>query len=246
MSLRCTACGRCCNSPPALTLAELFAHEALFVGCLAVSRAADGTPVFATQAHDYPSLARCPALADDGRCDIHETGKPGMCRVVPLDPRLPEAAQPVLLRRRFAEAAWMQADCLADGAREGHAPLLDDGGRIADGGYRADWLAHRAALADEGPAWRDELAAWLAPELARMPLRAPGGWLALSLVPVLAVRARRSPEEAARGRRYAGAQATLIDVTVARAIARRDVRDRPFTAELRRFGDHYRAWAGAA
>lgn len=246
MSFLCTACGRCCNSPPALTLAELYAHEARFVGCLAVGRAADGEFVFATQAHDYPSLARCPALADDGRCALHDAGKPGMCRVVPLDPRQPEAAQPVLLHRRLAEAAWMQADCLADGVRAGHVPLVDDEGRIADPGYRADWLAQRAALADEGPAWRDELAAWLAPELARLPPPAPGGWLALSLVPVLAVRARRSPEEAARGHRYAAAQAALIEANVARAVARRDARDRAFTAELRRFAGQYRAWAGAA
>ena len=243
MSFRCTACGRCCNSPPALTLAELFAHEGRFVGCLAVSRAPDGTPVFATQAHDYPSLGRCPALAEDGRCAIHDAGKPGMCRVVPLDPCRPEAAQPVLLRRRLAEAAWLQADCLVDGPRAGHAALVDDDGRIADPAYRADWQAQRAALADEGPAWRDELAAWLAPELARLPPPAPGAWRALSLVPVLAVRARRSPQEAARGRRYAAAQAALIEANVARAIARRDARDRPFTAELRRFAAQYRAWA---
>lgn len=32
----CHACGQCCDSPPQATLPELFRHEELFVGCLAV------------------------------------------------------------------------------------------------------------------------------------------------------------------------------------------------------------------
>ncbi len=35
---RCSACGKCCNSPPAMTLPELFHHEARFFGCLALRR----------------------------------------------------------------------------------------------------------------------------------------------------------------------------------------------------------------
>ncbi len=34
----CTACGKCCNSPPAMTVPELFHHQDRFVGCLALRR----------------------------------------------------------------------------------------------------------------------------------------------------------------------------------------------------------------
>ena len=36
VGFRCSACGRCCNSPPAMTLDELFHHERRFIGCLTV------------------------------------------------------------------------------------------------------------------------------------------------------------------------------------------------------------------
>ncbi len=37
-SFHCSACGRCCNSPPQLTLAELFRHQNRFIGCLGLRR----------------------------------------------------------------------------------------------------------------------------------------------------------------------------------------------------------------
>ncbi len=37
-SFRCSACGRCCNTPPQMSLPELFKHERLFVGSLAISK----------------------------------------------------------------------------------------------------------------------------------------------------------------------------------------------------------------
>src|ERR1700733_2296660 len=37
-SYACSACGKCCNSPPAMTLAELFRHRDLFIGCIAIGR----------------------------------------------------------------------------------------------------------------------------------------------------------------------------------------------------------------
>jgi Fe-S-cluster containining protein len=37
-SFACSACGKCCNSPPAMTLAELFRHRDLFIGCIAIGR----------------------------------------------------------------------------------------------------------------------------------------------------------------------------------------------------------------
>ena len=36
---RCSGCGKCCNSPPAMTLDELFHHERRFIGCLTLRQA---------------------------------------------------------------------------------------------------------------------------------------------------------------------------------------------------------------
>ena len=38
ISFNCSACGKCCNSPPAMTLAELFQHAATFLGCLTIGK----------------------------------------------------------------------------------------------------------------------------------------------------------------------------------------------------------------
>lgn len=37
-SVRCAACGSCCNSPPLLSLPELFRHQHLFIGTLGLRR----------------------------------------------------------------------------------------------------------------------------------------------------------------------------------------------------------------
>jgi Fe-S-cluster containining protein len=37
-SFQCTACGKCCNSPPQLSIPELFHHQTLFVGSVAIRR----------------------------------------------------------------------------------------------------------------------------------------------------------------------------------------------------------------
>jgi Fe-S-cluster containining protein len=243
-AFRCSACGRCCNSPPEMTVDELFRHEHLFVGCLSLRRDAVGAPVLATQAHDYPSLARCPALAADGGCTLHDRGKPATCKVVPLDPRLPEGAQRVVLQRRAAEASWLQADCLVAGEREGHRPLVE-GEHIVDAEFHAAFEASREALGQEWTRWGRELAEWMRPELARLPAPRPGGYLALSLVAILVVLSRHSPGDHARCRRYAHAQVALIEANVARAVGRRVAADRPVTDELRRFAAQYRAFAAS-
>lgn len=37
-SFRCSACGKCCNTPPQMSVPELFRHQRLFVGCLAIRK----------------------------------------------------------------------------------------------------------------------------------------------------------------------------------------------------------------
>jgi hypothetical protein len=38
-AFECSACGKCCNSPPAATFDELLIHEQRFIGCLSIRRA---------------------------------------------------------------------------------------------------------------------------------------------------------------------------------------------------------------
>jgi hypothetical protein len=104
-----------------MSLAELLRHGQRFIGCMAIARigpqertlaAADAAAfnalaqtlfhrsaafgndwiVLTLRGYEYASLGRCSALADDGRCTLHETGKPAMCEAVPLDPLLPNTA----------------------------------------------------------------------------------------------------------------------------------------------------------
>jgi hypothetical protein len=37
-SFHCSACGKCCNSPPPMSVPELFYHQRRFIGCLTVRR----------------------------------------------------------------------------------------------------------------------------------------------------------------------------------------------------------------
>jgi Fe-S-cluster containining protein len=125
-SFRCTACGRCCNSGPELSVPELFRHQHRFIGRLAVRRVrrvgageSAGGPsevLLVTHAWHDERLARCPALAEDGRCALHAENKPLVCAVAPLDALEPDALQHRVLAQRAREAAYFGADCLAEGA----------------------------------------------------------------------------------------------------------------------------------
>jgi len=117
-----------------MSLPELFHHQDLFVGCLAIRRVqrhqpgetliagqtrfllsksdageiaalaeslhfATGTGYdlsIQTQALDYESLKRCPALGEDNRCSIHDNRKPSVCSMVPFDALFPERLQHVV------------------------------------------------------------------------------------------------------------------------------------------------------
>ena len=43
-SFHCSACGKCCNSPPQMSVPELFHHQHRFIGCLVVRRVAMPRP----------------------------------------------------------------------------------------------------------------------------------------------------------------------------------------------------------
>jgi hypothetical protein len=168
----------------------------------------------------------CNRPATRSACDptglgaIHDERKPAMCGVVPLDPRLPQAAQVVVLARWHRESAFLDADCIAPRSREGFERLVD-GDRTVDAAYLAAFERYRALLQVEDELWGHDLLEWMRPELARLsPSTRPDGYLALSLVLVLAVLARRSIDWHERRTRYARQQVTLIEATVVRAVER--------------------------
>ncbi|WP_176051285.1 YkgJ family cysteine cluster protein [Burkholderia sp. BCC1644] len=193
------------------------------------------------QGYDYPSLGRCAALADDGRCSVHAE-KPSICGAVPLDPMLPDRLQSRVLAARRDETAWLGANCIveAGAARpslESSFPIpLVTAGQVAD---RAALDAHRDALAFERAVWRDAVFASLTDggqdvrhALSRL---APGGYLSVSIVPVLLTVASVSAHCRALCADFIDAQLALIGANVDAALARRRVDDRPATRELRGF-----------
>jgi Fe-S-cluster containining protein len=278
----CTACGKCCNSPPAMALPELFRHRDLFVGCLAISRtprrrsgerlrvgreehvlsateaAACDTlgeallhatddrrgPFFnlVTQGYDYPSLARCPALRDDGLCAIHASGKPLQCAVVPLDPLLPDSLQHLALAGRRIGAAYIGADCIQAGTPDGMAVLVGDG-VIHDAAARDVIARRRWMLAQEHALWGRAVFASLRKELFDAPdvlARIPAdGFLSISIAPALLAVAGVSARCRQLSLAYIDSQLALIEKKIAQALLRRRLDDRPHTRELRGFFDAY-------
>ena len=278
-SFACSACGKCCNSPPAMTLTELFRHRDRFISCIAIGRVprqragerlrvgqhesvldesdiaafdaiaatllhrAGDTFSITAQGYDYPSLARCPALEDDGRCAIHLHGKPLTCEVVPLDPLVPDRLQHLVLAARNQSAVYLGADCIHEGEREG-AALLVAQGHIVDANAKDALTRRRNALEKEREVWGRAVFETLRKELFDSPAalaRIPsGGFLTISIVPALLAVAAAS----ARCRRlcvdYIDSQLALIDRCIAQALLRRRLDDRPVTQELRGFANAYR------
>ncbi|WP_322082280.1 YkgJ family cysteine cluster protein [Burkholderia sp. BCC1972] len=279
--LACSACGRCCNSPPTLSLRELLRHRHRFVGALTIRRVpkrrigerwsaggrehvldaddvaaadaladrlfhriggANGEWIALTlQGYDYPSLDRCAALADDGRCSVH-ANKPSICSAVPLDPMLPDRLQSRVLAARRDDAGWLGANCIVEAGRapssvESSFPIpMVTAGQVAD---RAALDAHRHALAFERAVWRDAVFASLTDDgqdvrhaLSRL---APGGYLTVSIVPVLLAVASISAHRRALCIDFIDAQLALIGANIEAALARRRTDDRPATHELRGF-----------
>ncbi|AKM02340.1 YkgJ family cysteine cluster protein [Burkholderia pyrrocinia] len=193
------------------------------------------------QGYDYPSLGRCAALADDGRCSVHAE-KPSICGAVPLDPMLPDRLQSRVLAARRDETAWLGANCIVEAGDERPAvehsfpiPLVT-AGQVAD---RAALDTYRDALAFERAVWRDAVFASLAgggqdvrDALSRL---AAGGYLTVSIVPVLLAVAPVSAHCRALCIDFIDAQLALIGTNIEAALARRHADDRPATRELRGF-----------
>ncbi|MPV66089.1 YkgJ family cysteine cluster protein [Burkholderia sp. BE17] len=197
--------------------------------------------VLTLQGYDYPSLGRCAALADDGRCGVHAE-KPSICGAVPLDPMLPDRLQSRVLAARRDDTAWLGANCIVEAGDERPAvePLfpvpLVTAGQVAD---RVALDAYRDALAFERAVWRDAVFTSLVgggqhvrDALSRV---ATGGYLTVSIVPVLLAVASVSAHCRALCLDFIDAQLALIGANVEAALARRRADDRPATRELRGF-----------
>jgi hypothetical protein len=278
-SLACNACGKCCNSPPALSLREWFKHRSVFVGSIAIERIARrrvgerlvaggvervldtqdidaqdalndalfhrlgareaGWISVTLQGYDYPSAGRCPALAQDGPCTLHDAGKPARCAAVPLDPLVPDRWQPVALGARREGVRALGVDCIRNALEPGATPLFD-GTRVID---TPALEQDRAALVFERKLWRDAVAAALSASPAALAGLKPGARLTIAPVPALLSVARISPACHAACLDVIRQQRTLIDATVAAAIARRRADERAITQELRGFAlAHARAF----
>ncbi|KWD80544.1 YkgJ family cysteine cluster protein [Burkholderia ubonensis] len=197
------------------------------------------------QGYDYPSLGRCPALADDGRCTVH-ADKPAICGAVPLDPLLPDRLQLHVLADRRAQSAWLGANCIRDAAEaiDAAAPAqvtpLVVAGRIGNAAALAEF---RDALVFERAVWRDAVFASLndgAQDVRHALSRlAPGGYLTVSIVPALLAVARISARCRVLCADFIDRQLALIDTRIEAALARRRPDDRPATRELRGFAQAY-------
>jgi Fe-S-cluster containining protein len=283
IGFHCNACGKCCNTAPAMSVPELFRHRDRFIGSLAVGRArrlapgvriAEGEgahlldeedaaelaalqdavyhqPVAArraahvvslvTQAFEYPSPGRCPALAGDGNCMIHREDKPLMCRVVPLDPYLPDRLQRSVLINRRSSAAYLGASCIEPGTEPPYRPLVQHK-RVADPAFGADLQRRRAELAQEKQRWGAAVFGMLEKELNHGQGAQRFGddaYLLLPLVPVLAVLAAEGETMRAQCVEYIDFQLALIDAAIGRALARKRPEDRAATAQLRSFAQAY-------
>ncbi|MCD2450482.1 YkgJ family cysteine cluster protein [Methylicorpusculum oleiharenae] len=278
VSFQCNACGKCCNSAPLLSLKELFHHQHLFVGSLALRKikcnnagdnlyAAEAVHVLSeqdaqlleslaeaqffkipsadnyylsimTQAIDYETLKRCPALTEDNRCSIHDNRKPTVCSMVPFDSTYPDSLQNIVLLSRQYDA-----DCIVGGTREGFDIVIKDR-TIVNDRYRKALEQRRDDLSTEKQIWGQTVFELLKPELFGNPItsvRIPGdeGLLSLSIVPVLMVLAGLSEKCKARCINYVDSQIALLEKMIAQALIRKSTEDKPTTREFRSFLTHY-------
>ena len=185
-SHHCSACGKCCNSPPQLSLPELLRHEHTFFGCLTIQRIArppladaalriefdqlaaslwhrlpEGNTrtddvLLATRAFDLGLSERCPALDEQQRCSLHGRQKPSICRVVPLDALQPDRVQHLVLASRAAEAHYFGSDCLTPGQSPGF-DVVTRQLRVVNDDARVALAQRRADLEAERSAWGDRV-----------------------------------------------------------------------------------------
>lgn len=281
VSFKCTICGKCCNSAPLMTVAELFHHEKLFIGCLALRRIkrhkagavlhvqqlkhtvshadtkllddlaqsqlyqtiqmqTQGDYYFSimTQAMDYESLNKCPALGENNYCTIHNDRKPNVCSVVPFDALYPDSLQNiVLLSRGFAE------NCIVNGLKADFEVVVKDR-QVQNYEYLKALRQRRDDLHFEKQLWGNTVFALLQAEgYCHSGEAAKAPWddalLSLSIIPVLMVVAGVSEKCADRCLQYIDSQLDLLEQKINQALSRKSAVDKPTTQVFRAFKHHY-------
>ena len=205
-SHRCSACGKCCNSPPQLSVPELFHHQRTFIGCLSVRRVGrrdyGGDDLYAGDAR--PRRRAGESLPGSPMTTVaRSTTTASRFRVSRRAARCargrPFAARGAR-RARGVEAAYLGADCIARGSREGYAPFVQRL-RVVDEGALAALTDRRRALAIEKRFWgqcgfsRAQARAFCP---ARGPREHPGGRVPFAAARAGAARARRGVSVACR------------------------------------------------
>lgn len=138
----------------------------------------------------------------------------------------------------------MGAACIA----EGHAPAagfqpMVQGRRVIDAEHRRTLAARRAQTRAEAARWHASVFQSLAEELLHSVRRGSikqGGYLVLSMAPVLRALATWSDVSSERCDRYAERQGALIEATIARALSQGNRDHRAATTAMRQFQEHYR------
>jgi len=261
-----------------MSVSELFYHESLFIGCLALRKvkqhnagailtagnvsyplseedvqlledlseaqlfktnSGDGYFVsIMTQAKDYETLNRCPALNEDQKCSIHDNRKPVVCSMVPFDSSYPDSMQNiVLISRRFDE------NCIAVGQPEGYHPVVVDR-KVVNQQFRENLQKRRNDLSWEKQLWGNVVFQALRKELLYNPAQAAtipseNNALLMSIIPVLQVLAGISERTRNRCLRYVDNQIVLLDDKISQAISRKSAADKQTTREFRSFKEHY-------
>jgi hypothetical protein len=258
-----------------MSVAELFYHENLFVGCLGLSRRSPhktgdvlstgalahtlstqdaqsladtmqsqlfslGDNYFSlmTQAMDYDSLNKCPALGDNHYCAVHDKRKPAVCSLVPFDSLYPDSLQTsVLLSRQFEEG------CIVAGQKQDY-PVIIKNRQILDETYQTALQKRRDDLVLEKQFWANAVFAELKTELLhnraeinKIPL--DNSIVLLSIIPVLIQLAQVSDKCRLRCLHYIDSQLSLIDNKIAQAIQRKTIADKKTTQEFRSFKEKY-------
>ena len=178
--------------------------------------------LLATSAFDLALWPRCPALDAEQRCSLQGTSKPAICRVVPLDALQPDGVQHRVLEGRATEAHYWGSDCISPGQKPGFE-LVTRRLEVVHEGARAALGKRRQDLADERNAWGDRVFQLLRADLFPSPSaleRLPaGGFMTLSLVPVLIALLEQRKLSRARCAAFLDAQAQLAEILLAEANA---------------------------
>jgi hypothetical protein len=190
----------------------------------------------AGRAFGFPSQPTCSSLLPDGRCGVHEVGKPGVCSVVPLDALEPDHAQSAVLASRLDEVAFNGAECITRELPTSRR-VVAHGEHLVNEPLHAALERHRRALKLEKHYWGNRVFAFLSNGANAVPWLSlpPGNWLELGLTPVLAAVAELSPNCRLRTIEFIHSQVLLGEKLAHATEARRSLVDLPAVQRLRAY-----------